>query len=146
MYKHTQTGWLVIALALFLMIILPFLLPRGYGMLIMMNICVSVAIGLLLLLLFSSLTVTVSKEMLKVIFGIGLITIKIPLNDVTAVKAVKNNWWWGWGIHGYPGKCWLFNVSGFDSVEVSTKSGMKYLIGTDEPDKLSSAISNSISR
>jgi hypothetical protein len=137
MYKHTQIGWVVIIAALIIMIVMPLLLCKGYAIL---NACISLIIGALLFLLFSVLTVTVDNELIRVSFGIGLITIKIALKDAVSCKPMRNKWWWGWGIHGYPGKCWLLNVSGLDAVELVMKSGMKYFIGTDEPDKLCEAI------
>ncbi len=35
---------------------------------------------------------------------------------------------------------WIFNVSGFDAVEIRMKRGKIYRIGTDEPEKLETAI------
>ena len=140
MYKHTQVGWVVIIAALIIMGIMPFLLFKGYGPIMIINACISLFIGVLLLVLFSTLTVTVDKELVRVSFGVGLITIKIALLDIVSCKPMKNKWWWGWGIHGYPGKSWLLNVSGLDSVELIMDSGMKYFIGTDEPDRLCEAV------
>ncbi len=46
-------------------------------------------------------------------------------------------WYYGWGIRGWlwP-KMWIYNVSGFDAVEIKLKNGKMYRIGTDEPKKL----------
>jgi hypothetical protein len=38
---------------------------------------------------------------------------------------------------------WIYNVSGFDAVEITMKNGKIYRIGTDEPLKLEQAISQS---
>ncbi|MDY0387304.1 MAG: hypothetical protein RBT65_09290 [Methanolobus sp.] len=35
---------------------------------------------------------------------------------------------------------WIFNDSGFDAVEIKTKNGKIYRIGTDEPKQLERAI------
>jgi len=40
---------------------------------------------------------------------------------------------------------WLYNVSGLDAVEVTTKSGKKYRIGTDVPAELEQAIRSVLS-
>jgi hypothetical protein len=97
-------------------------------------------IAVIILFFFSTLTVKVDKEFIRFSFGVGLIRKKIALKDVTSFKAITNKRCWSWGIHGWPGKGWLYNVSGFSSVEITVKSGMKYYIGTDEPDKLCGAI------
>ena len=39
-------------------------------------------------------------------------------------------------IHGF----WLYNVSGFDAVELRLKSGDVYRLGTDDPEGLSAAL------
>jgi len=35
---------------------------------------------------------------------------------------------------------WIFNVSGFDAIELTMKNGRIYCIGTDEPEKLEAVI------
>jgi len=35
---------------------------------------------------------------------------------------------------------WIYNISGFDAVEIKMKNGKTYRIGTDEPQKLEQAI------
>jgi hypothetical protein len=54
---------------------------------------------------------------------------------------VKNKWYFGWGVRRWfwP-KMWIYNVSGFDAVEIVLKNGNIYRIGTDEPEKLERAI------
>jgi len=39
---------------------------------------------------------------------------------------------------------WIYNVSGFDAVEIKLKNGKTYRIGTDESQKLEQAILRSI--
>jgi hypothetical protein len=48
---------------------------------------------------------------------------------------VKNHWYYGWGIRFWPGMT-IFNVSGFDAVEITMQNGRRYRIGTDEPAQL----------
>ena len=132
MYKHTQVGWVMIIAAAILIVVVP--------LISFTNSIVGCAIGVLIGVLFSSLTVCVDREQVTIRFGIGIIRKRILLAEVVSYKVVKNKWWWGWGIHGCHGKACLYNVSGFDSIELTMKNGMKYLIGTDEPDKLCGAI------
>ncbi len=58
---------------------------------------------------------------------------------------MKNPWYYGWGIRLTP-HGWLYNVSGSYAVEIKTKTGKKYRIGTDVPNELEKAIRQSIER
>ena len=63
----------------------------------------------------------------------------IPLAEIAGVAAVRNEWWYGWGVRKTP-HGWLFNVSGLDAVEVTQTGGAKTRLGTDEPAVLRAAI------
>jgi len=67
------------------------------------------------------------------------------LHDILSVKTVKNHRYYGRGIRGWlwPKMC-IYNVSGFDAVEIKLKNGKIYRIGTDEPKKLEQMILQSI--
>jgi len=91
------------------------------------------------LFLFQSLTATVSREYIVLRFGIGLIWRRFSVIDVQEATIVRNRWYYGWGIRLTP-HGWLFNVSGFDAVEIQLKNGRKYRIGTDKPVDFLSAI------
>jgi hypothetical protein len=97
------------------------------------------AIPALVLLLFHSLTVEITDETLRVYFGAGLASFDFALRDVESVAAVRNPWYYGWGIRITP-YGWLYNVSGLDAVELRLHSGKRVRIGTDEPRKLVEAI------
>lgn len=88
---------------------------------------------------FRSLTVEVDDEEIRLQFGDGPIKQSFLLTDLTAVKATKINPWQGLGIH-WLGNGWIYNIYGLDAVEVSFSNGKRALIGTDEPEKLASAI------
>lgn len=90
------------------------------------------AVFLLSLIIFGTLTVEVTDERLTIKFGNGLIHKNILLKEISSVNTVRNPWWYGWGIHFTPRGC-LFNVSGFDAVEITLKSGKIFRIGTDDP-------------
>lgn len=89
--------------------------------------------------LFHALTVRVSANTVELSFGVGVISKTFALSDLVSARAVKNSWIYGWGIKKIWGG-WLFNVSGFDAVEVMHRNGKKYRIGTDEPARLLAAI------
>jgi hypothetical protein len=93
----------------------------------------------LILLLFSSLTVSVDGETVEAGFGPGLIRKRFPTARIVQAKPVRNSWWYGWGIRLTP-HGWLYNVSGLDAVELLMGDGRTYRIGTDEPEALAAAI------
>ncbi len=50
-----------------------------------------------------------------------------------------NRIWHGWGIHWWFGT-WVFNVSGWQAVEIVYANGKRYRIGSDQPEALAAAI------
>ena len=139
MYKHTQIGWVIIIAVAIMMVFLPFVLPRGRGF----DTSIFLGLAAVILIYFSTLTVEVNEEVIKISFGAGLIKRKFMRKDIVSYKVIRNKWWCcSWGIHGWPGKGWLYNVSGLDVIELTMKNGMRYLIGTDEPVALYGAVKN----
>jgi hypothetical protein len=97
------------------------------------------------MLMFFSLTVSIDNEFIRVVFGPYAFFKKFALTDITACKPVKNSGWDSWGIH-MCGSGYLYNIAGYDAVEITMKSGKQNRIGTDEPQQLAEAIQNIISR
>lgn len=87
----------------------------------------------------------IDGEYLRIKFGYGIYKKKFLLNEIATVKTVKNHWYYGWGIREWlwP-RMWIYNISGFDAVEIIMKNGKIYRIGTDEPKKLEQVIAKSI--
>ncbi len=131
-YRHTQFGT-VIVLAL--------ILAAGFtvGMEVLTGVAPLAVIGVALmgvfLALFFSLTVEIDATHLTFRFGIGLIRQRIPLAEIVAAKPVRNTWLYGWGIHRTP-HGWLYNVSGWEAVEITLVTGKRFRLGTDEPQRL----------
>lgn len=96
------------------------------------------------LLLFSILTVEVDGEEVSVRFGVGLIRKRFPLSEIESHSAVRNPWYYGWGLRRTP-IGWLYNVSGLEAVEITLKDGRKVRIGTDDPAGLDAAIGAALS-
>ena len=92
------------------------------------------------LVLFATLSVSVSDDEVYVGFGPGLIRRRFPAAEIRALHTVRNRWWYGWGIRLTP-YGWMYNVSGLDAVEIELASGKRFRIGTDEPKRLAAAIS-----
>jgi len=141
-YKHTQTGHLILIASISVVIPLIFLLSQP-----ILDPATPIILFIVLLLLasFSTLNVSISSKHLQIKFGYGLFKKKFELKNISSVKTVKNHWYYGWGI-----RIWfcpfmrIYNVSGFDAVEIKMKNDKIYRIGTDEPKKLEFAILQSI--
>jgi hypothetical protein len=141
-YQHTQIGWVVIAslgvaLLLFLAVMVRVQLVAPF--------LIAAVVLLAALALFATLTVTVDAEALRWRFGIGLIRGRVPLHEIRYFSAVKNPWYYGWGIRFYPGGT-LYNVSGLHAVELWRQGGKRFRIGTDDPRGLAAAIEARIGR
>ncbi|OHA40495.1 MAG: hypothetical protein A3G59_01195 [Candidatus Taylorbacteria bacterium RIFCSPLOWO2_12_FULL_47_20] len=100
---------------------------------------------LFILASFSTLTVTLGENYLRIKFGYGIFRKKFPRGEIASAKIVKNHWYYGWGIRLWlwP-KMWIYNVSGFDAVEIIMRNGRIYRIGTDVPRELETAIKRAI--
>ena len=135
-YKHTQFGTLVVSLlvpAIVLLTLLGFIIgwnPVATGVLLILLVC---------LVLFYSLTVEINNNEIEIRFGIGIIKKRFKIMDIKKAYPVKNRWYNGWGIRKIHGG-WLYNVSGFDAIEILMSSGKRYRIGTDQPNELIKAI------
>ena len=150
-YKHTQIGYLMLVVTLAVLVIFvkvhisALAEPPSYysGT----NFLVTSIMILILFILasFVSLQIIIDVKYLRIKFGYGIYRKKFLLDDVASAKTVKNHWYYGWGIRGWlwP-KMLIYNVSGFDAVEIKLKNGKTYRIGTDEPKKLEQTILHSI--
>lgn len=138
-YRHTQTGTIIIGAVVGMAFIALLVLVPATGPLSLPALAL-LAIAGAVLATFSSLTVEIEKNTLTCRFGVGLIQRSIPLSEVDHVSAVVNPWFVGWGIRWIPGSYWVWNVSGFQAVELTLKDGRRFRIGTDEPEALVRAI------
>jgi hypothetical protein len=137
-YRHTQFGTIIIfAVGIFVAAILVHFLMSGSIPLIEAVVAILL---LITLFLFASLTVEIDHGKVICRFGPGLVQKKIKLSDVTDVRPVTNSWLAGWGIRWIPGRYMLWNVSGFQAVELTLTNGKRFRIGTDEADLLVRAI------
>jgi hypothetical protein len=145
-YQHRQIGYLMIAalaaagtFITLLEVLGPITGPKttpGEHFVLSLGLLAVLAI---LAVLFSSLTISVDDDRLNWYFGPGFWKKNIPLDEVVAAQPVRNKWWYGWGIRLTP-HGWLYNVSGFQAVEIILANGRKIRLGTDEPDALQTAI------
>ena len=146
-YKHTQIGYLILIITLLMLVFFAWLQitaraePPSVDSGANFAITAIMALILFVLVSFSTLTVAIDGQFLKIRFGWGIFSKKFPLTEIASVRKVKNHWYYGWGIRlWFWPKMWIFNVSGFDAVELTMKNGKIYRIGTDEPEKLERSI------
>ena len=138
-YRHTQAGVLVVAvlgsgIAVTAAILLTLQTATERAL-------VGAVLGLLALclFLFRSLTVSVSSQEVEVAFGPGAFRRRFPVDDIVGARRVRNPWYFGWGIRLTP-RGWMYNVSGYDAVEIEMKGHRAFRIGTDDPGPLLKAI------
>ena len=150
-YKHTQIGYLMIIVTLVVSMIFaqaqitaraePPSVDSGT------NFAITALMALILFVLASvtTLTTSIDEKYLQIKFGYGIFRKKVLLSEIISAKQVKNHWYYGWGIRFWfwPRMC-IYNVSGFDAVEIIMKNGKIYRIGTDVPRELETAIKQTI--
>jgi len=136
-YEHTQKGSLIIcavSAAIILILVLAYLSGPEWVALIVACILAGV------LAIMSTLTVSIRDGLLRIRFGpVGLVRKSWPVSEIALVRTVTNSWYYGWGIRITPYGP-LYNVSGYEAVEVQLFSGKAFRIGTDEPEALQAAI------
>lgn len=141
-YKHTQRGYLIYFALFFVILLFGIVLSQTE-----FNIAILAFMFLIVLLLasFSTLNVSVDESYLRIKFGWGIYLKSFLLKEIVSAKAVKNHWYYGWGIRFWfwPRMC-IYNVSGFDAVEIKLKDNRIFRIGTDEPRELERVIFKSI--
>ena len=143
-YEHRQTSLvaLVIVDAVFSVVILVLIFGGAPIGAIVVSAIAFVAIGALVFG-FSRLTVSVDTAgggAVSAQFAWGWPRRTIDLAEIVAIRQVRNHWIYGWGIRKVP-KGWMYNVGGFDAIELERTTGKVFRIGTDEAAALLAALS-----
>jgi hypothetical protein len=137
-YEHRQTAvFMRVTFALSLAVVLPlYAIDPAAG-----NAFLMVAPLLLLVFLaFDGLTIRIVDGELRWTFGrLGFPRWRLNLAEIVEATATRTTFWEGWGIR-ITRRGWLYSVSGFDAVQLRRTDGKSFLLGTDEPRKLVSAI------
>lgn len=145
-YKHTQIGYLLLAVMALLTAyfgVFYFTIAKLGG--IEMQMAWVMVLILFLLASFTTLTVTINEAYVRIKFGFGIFCKKFLLADISSSSIVKNHWYYGWGVRvWFWPYMWVYNISGFDAVEIVMRDGKVYRIGTDEPEKLNQYIQQGI--
>ncbi len=143
-YQHTQTGRLMIFILFGFILYFCFLSTKVDSDSIFF---ITMFFILFVLSSFISLQVIIDENHVKIKFGYGIFRKRFALKEIISAEAVKNHWYYGWGIRRrlIP-PMWIYNVSGFDAVEIKMRNGKTYRIGTDEPQRLEQAIKQEIKK
>lgn len=140
-YQHTQRGTVILATMLVLAVLF---IGLGLTFAVVGPLCFSVPVLLACAWLFHSLTIEITGDELRWRFGPGLIRNRAPLAEIVSAEPVQTGP--SWGIHWSPRLGWLYNVSGFDAVAVTLRSGKKFALGTDEPQALVARLAEAVRR
>jgi hypothetical protein len=135
MYRHTQVGRVVLGLdlAIALLLGIPGVIARQPSMLI------GAGVAVLVLGLFSTLTIAVRDGALRFHFGPGIWGKTIPLNQIADAEVASSSWYEGIGIR-FTTRGMLYNVAAGPAVELRLQSGRRFRLGTDEPAALLHAL------
>lgn len=138
-YRHRQSSFVMSTAALFgvLAVIASVVASPRPAVFAALALAAVILIGLTFG--FSSFTIEVTGDEIVWFFGPGLWRKKIARSEIVSVAAVRNPWWYGYGIHRTP-RGWLYNVGGRDAVEIALVNGRRLRLGTDEPAALVAAL------
>lgn len=131
-YRHTQIGWVILAS---LLLPVGIVVPVAVTSVSVVPLVIAVVLVAVTTLLFGTLSIRVDEQSLCLRFGVGLIQKRVPISTIGGYQEVENPWYYGWGIHRYPGGV-LYNVAGRSAIELVLSDGQRVRIGTDEPAKL----------
>lgn len=136
-YRHTQIGWVSIAVLGSSTVVLYVLLQTTEAA--RWLLWGELGLFAVLTVLFSTLTVEVTSREITFFFGPGFWKKQIPIEDVRQTEVVRNSALNGLGIRYYGGG-WLYCVSGLSAVQIRADDWGEVRIGTDEPEALREAI------
>jgi hypothetical protein len=150
-YKHIQVGYLMLFITLVVLVLFTWLQitaraePPSVNSGTNFAVTAIMALILFTLASFTTLSASIDENYLRIKFGYGIFAKTFPLNQIASAQSVKNHWYYGWGIHfWFWPRMWVYNVSGFDAVEIIMRNGKMYRIGTDTPSELEAAIKQAI--
>src|SRR3989344_2248682 len=146
-YKHTQIGYLTLVVTFAVLVLFAWLQitaraePPSVNSGTNFAFTTIMVLILFILALFTTLTASIDENCLRIKFGYGIFRKKFLLSEIVSAKQVKNHWYYGWGIRLWlwP-KVWIYNVSGFDAIEIIMKNGKVYRIGTNTTSELEATI------
>lgn len=143
MYLHTQRSRAIVIFMSILALVPIALLASGAVSRAPLGTRIILVVVLLVLLAsgaaFSALTISVGDGRLAWWFRHGVYRKSVLLADVVAAEPTTTTIIEGWGIH-LTARGWLYNVAGRRAVLVTLRDGTRFMLGTDEPERLADAI------
>lgn len=143
-YQSIQFGWiisLIFAIVLIILII-GYSYNLGQNPIDTTGLLIVGGILLIALLCFYQLKVVVRDKTIHLIYGIGLIRIKVKPKNIHELRMVKTPLYWGLGIR-ITLEGMLYNIQGTKGVKITFRDGGRkrtIRIGTPEPEALMDAI------
>ncbi len=138
-YEKSQIGWalVVIFTLIIINITVAYLKQYGNNPLAFNAFIVLVVLFSTALLTFYKLTIRVDQAGVHVIYGMGLVHIKINPEKVLDVRVVKSPWYHGLGIRFTPAGM-LYNIHGLTAVRLTYFKGKtkRVTIGSNDPENL----------
>lgn len=147
-FKSFQFTWiiLIVLLPLIVWIYYAYKLQLGSNPLSVTPMIILESVFLIIFLLFYGLKTTITKNSISLRFGIGLIKIKIELEEIMSTKIIRNPWYYGLGIKIIPNGM-LYNVHGLNTVELTFKKKQKIIrIGSRDSKKLKLEIDSRLTK
>lgn len=138
-YRHTQYGTATLMVFLITGILIAIVALQVIAEGRLLSAIFMLGLYLLGLLMFTSLTVEIAEEQLRFWFGIGMVRKTIALSEIQSTRAIKNPWYYFWGVKSIPGG-WFYAVAPGAAIEMTLRDGRILQLGTDQPDNLSRAI------
>jgi hypothetical protein len=139
-YQHRQIGWITVIGLLGSLVIVFTALGMSARSGSEITAAIIVVVLLFALVTFSTLTVRVTDRAVMWWFGFPAIGRRVGLGDIDSVAAIKTNLFDGWGIHLTLWHGWVWNVSGFNAVQIKLRSGTRFAVGTPEPQAVIDAV------
>ncbi len=141
-YRNSQVGYLIIAVLVVLFVaVLAFTPLEAIGLPHYMLL-----VGLIMaLVIFYKLNVAVDHGVIVCSFGQGMISKTIRVAELAGCQVIRVPWYYGWGIRFTP-RGWMYNIAGTQAVEVTYKSGKKFIIGSGEADVLCEVIQDEMKK
>ncbi len=144
-YQHVQNSpsWVVglaslFAIAIFSLTITLVQSEQGSAWLFLIVIAL-VSAFYLTILSATRLTTRVTPVAIELAWRLGWPTKRIDRASIVEATAHRNTWIAGWGIRKVT-RGWMWNVWGYDAVELELHSGRVFRIGTDDQAGLLAAI------
>jgi hypothetical protein len=142
-YKHTQVGFftfLTILIAGVFIVPLTIRLLAKNRFILILGI---IGFVLLMLGLFSTFTIEIAHDHLSFWFGIKGLGKTYALHEIQTTQAVKNPWYYLWGIKTIPGG-WLYAIAPGKALEIVLKNGHIVRLGTTHPEKVKKVLDETL--